>query len=255
MNVAQTNLQLYRQISASGVDLSTLRRGYELAAALFAGVYRASGKPFIAHLVGTASVLVSDGAPATLVYAGLLHAAYVQGHFGDGPPAATEARRRKVREAIGTEAEELVARYTTFPWRAGNLSAERNLPASLGPRDRDVLRMRLANEVEELVDFGIVHHGDGESRRTSTLEALPVWIEWATAVSAEGIAAELRANAAALSTFRARDELRTDRVLSYRPPFVSPPTVVGRARSAGHRLRGVARLIFRRIAARLGTTR
>ena len=73
-----------------------------------------------------------------------------------------------------------------------------------------------------------------------------MWIEWATAVSAEGIAAELEANAAALPTFRARDELRTERVRSYRPPKVFRPTVAGRARSAVHRLRGIAGLLRRR---------
>jgi (p)ppGpp synthase/HD superfamily hydrolase len=244
LNVAQTNLQLYRQLSerkTTAPDLAAVRCAYELAASLFQGVYRASGKPFIAHLVGTASVLVQDGAPPPLVLAGLLHAAYVQGDFGDGPPGATVARRRKVGEAIGADAEQLVARYTTLPWHVGDLSAHRDLPASLEPLDRDVLRIRLANEVEELVDFGPLYHRDAESRRALAIEALPVWTEWAKAVSAEAIAAELRTNAAPLSTFHAHEALQTDRVFSYRPPTVLAPTVAGRVRSAVDRLRGVAR--------------
>ena len=252
LNVAQTNLQLYGQVSersVSSTDLAALRRAYDLAASLFAGVYRASGKPFIAHLVGTASVLVQEEAPASLVRAGLLHAAYVQGDFGDGPPGVTPRRRKTVRDAIGEDAEELVARYTTLPWRSGDLSSERDLPARLGPLDRDVFRIRLANEVEELVDFGILHHGDGASRGKLTEEALPVWIEWAKALSAHAIASELAAKSTALRSFRPRDEIRTDRLLSYRPARVSRPTVASRARSAVHGLRRVARRVRRALPA------
>ena len=56
---AQTNLQLYTQLS--DIEYSQEARGqvlraYELALQLFSGHYRANGKPFIAHLVGTASI-------------------------------------------------------------------------------------------------------------------------------------------------------------------------------------------------------
>jgi (p)ppGpp synthase/HD superfamily hydrolase len=74
---AQTNIQLYRQLDAEGyaaADVETVARAHEVALRLFPGIYRGSGKPFIAHLVGTASVLVSLRARNPVVITGLLHA-------------------------------------------------------------------------------------------------------------------------------------------------------------------------------------
>ena len=65
MLIAQTNLQLYNQLFAqpsTANDLGDVRAAYELAAELFSGLYRCSGKPFVAHVVGTASVVATvDG--------------------------------------------------------------------------------------------------------------------------------------------------------------------------------------------------
>lgn len=245
---AQTNLQLYRQIIEQGVsssDLAAVRRAHDVSASLFAGLYRASGKPFIAHVVGTASVLAAQRLPLPLVTAGLLHAAYVQGNFGDGPPGPTKRRRRRISDAVGEEAERLVARYATLPWTAGDLAAQRGRVASLDALDRDVLVVRLANEVEELVDFGVLHHADGETRRRDILEALPVWISWARAVSAGGIALALEAAGRDLATFQAPDSLRSDRIRSYRPPPVSPATPATRAALAVRRVARLARRFAR----------
>ena len=76
--IAQTNLALYQQLHDLGYTpekLADIREAYELATALFAGRFRPCGRPFTAHLVGTASVLAKLGAPAAVVAAGLLHAA------------------------------------------------------------------------------------------------------------------------------------------------------------------------------------
>jgi hypothetical protein len=115
MESAQTNLQLYRQLIDAGWDetsLGMMRRGYELALALFADAYRSSRRPFVAHLVGTASTLAIWGQSEEKVAAGLLHSAYMLGNFGDGQRDITAARRRVVATAVGTEAERLVHDYT-----------------------------------------------------------------------------------------------------------------------------------------------
>jgi len=57
----QTNLQLYRHLAELGyaaADIASAGRAYELALELFPGTYRGSGKPFLAHLVGTAGIAV-----------------------------------------------------------------------------------------------------------------------------------------------------------------------------------------------------
>src|SRR4051794_35545495 len=112
--LAQTNLQLYNQLVARGWSASQLartRRAYELMTDLFAGQLRPSGKTFLAHLVGTASALATAGARADLLDAGLLHAAYTHGDFGDGRRDAAVPKRAIVRAAIGATAEALVDEY------------------------------------------------------------------------------------------------------------------------------------------------
>src|SRR5690349_4857301 len=82
---AQTNVMLYRQLHQIGYgseSLARVRAAYEFAAELFAGRFRACGRPFLAHLVGTTSILAEIGAAEIIVVAGLLHAAYEQGDFG-----------------------------------------------------------------------------------------------------------------------------------------------------------------------------
>jgi (p)ppGpp synthase/HD superfamily hydrolase len=156
--VAQTNLQLYNQLSACGWDdgdFARVRDTYVLACDLFSGMIRPTGKPFVAHLVGTASALVAVDERPAVVAAGLLHAAYDLGEFGDATHGMTDAKRATVRASIGTEIEELVAAYTRFPWGpqvAADLDAS---AATFDGESRDVLVMRLANEVDEWTDAGI----------------------------------------------------------------------------------------------------
>ncbi len=62
MHYAQTNIQLYEQLLAarwSAADIVPARAAYELAMRIFAGHFRPSHKPFLAHLVGVASILAT----------------------------------------------------------------------------------------------------------------------------------------------------------------------------------------------------
>ncbi len=97
---AQTNIQLYGQLlqcNWSDADLRQVQAAYALAMTIFAGHYRPNHKSFLAHLVGTASILAAHDADATIVAAGLLHSAYSHGEFGDGSRGMTAAKRRTVR--------------------------------------------------------------------------------------------------------------------------------------------------------------
>ncbi len=60
----QTNIQLFNQLRHAGysqMELKLVRDAYELAMDLFTGRFQPSGKSFMAHVVGTASIL---GLPA-----------------------------------------------------------------------------------------------------------------------------------------------------------------------------------------------
>jgi len=120
----QTNLQLFGLMQRAGYpepDLALVRRAYDLAVRLFTAKYRGSGKPLLAHLVGTAGVLASLRAPAPLVAAGVLHAAYIFGDFGDARGGATAAKRGTLRKEAGAEVEDIIARYDALRWDASSI--------------------------------------------------------------------------------------------------------------------------------------
>jgi (p)ppGpp synthase/HD superfamily hydrolase len=193
---AQTNLQLYTQLRRAGLgdpDLALVRSGYDLAMQLSPASFRGSGKPLLAHLVGTASILASIGQSARVVTAGLLHAAYVFGDFGDGRSGINEARRARVRNAVGVEVEDLVARYTGFDWNKNTIPAIRGRVASLTPIERDVLVIRLANELEDHLDFGVLYCGNGEKRREYIRSPLNQSVDMARTLGLTALAAELDA--------------------------------------------------------------
>ena len=148
--LAQTNVTLAIQLQARGyseADRLAVRRGYELAMRLFTGHFRPNGNTFLAHLVRTASVLVGLSAPPPVVLAGLLHAAYTHGEFGDGRRHDASPRKRaEVRAAIGDESERLVYRYGRLPWR--DVVSARSARA-LSTEDQVVMLVRLANELDE----------------------------------------------------------------------------------------------------------
>jgi hypothetical protein len=156
----QTNLQLYNRLIPLGWTADDLRRArdaYELAARLFSGQYRCTGKPFVAHLVGTAGVVAAVDGRVDLVLAGLLHAAYENGDFGPGRRATTDLRRATVRRAIGADAERLVHAYSAMRWTLDALEravAEATGGAPVHATRRDVLLLRIANEVDEHADLG-----------------------------------------------------------------------------------------------------
>lgn len=160
MTYAQTNLQLYNQMRLAGygdASLRTVYSGYDLATRLFTGKFRGSGKPLLSHLVGTASVLCALNAPDKAVAAAVLHAAYIFGEFGDGRPGMTPFRRARVRQAVGHEVEDLIARYHQLEWRRPTMEALCARVETLSPGEREIVLVRLANELEDYLDLGILY--------------------------------------------------------------------------------------------------
>ncbi len=191
---AQTNIQLFNQLQLEGysnAELSLIRDAYELAMHLFTGVYRACGKTFIAHVVGTASVLGTLHTSAKLVAAGLLHAAYVFGDFGEAINGISPRKRQKVREAVGGDVEEYIARYTAFKWGPKDIGAVYEGFHELGPTDRDVLLIRLANQVDDLMDLGALYRLAGEQKRQHYVGIGPMTVEMAEKLGFPTLAAEL----------------------------------------------------------------
>ncbi len=158
--VAQTNLQLYNQMIASGrlpEDLRHARDAYELALRAFAGQFRANGKPFVAHLVGVAGILAAHEQPTEVVLAGLLHSVYTLGEFGDGSRGVYPGKQEQVRRAIGEVGESIVHAYTETRWGVADLKKLEARAARLTPVEHQVLRIKLADALEDHVDNGMTY--------------------------------------------------------------------------------------------------
>jgi len=164
---AQTNLQLRRQMDAQGYNkdaINSVDEAYRLAALLFSAQYRNSGKPFIAHLVGTASILASHRASTDTLITGLLHAAYMTGDFGFHPGQRSSSRRRAwLRERIGTAAEERIASYDRLHWNPQTLADLSQRHNSLDTLTREVLQVRLANTYEDFMDGAMCRKTPGKA--------------------------------------------------------------------------------------------
>ena len=163
--VAQTNLQLYRQLIArrwSDRELNAVRAAYEVAAQLFPCRFRASGKPFVSHLVGTASVLAICDLPPGVVIAGLLHAVYLQ-----GSQVVTEKRRNFIINKFGMRVEGIIARYSKQPWSHSVVTKFLDSGVSLGEFERKILAIRIANDIDDHLDCGMLL-----SNKTEKIEAM-----------------------------------------------------------------------------------
>jgi len=165
---AQTNIQLYnqlRKLEYSVDDLALIRNAYELAVQLFTSRYRRTGKTFLAHVVGTASIVAFLQQKPALTAAALLHAAYTHGDFGLAKKSITSLKRKQLIRKVGSKVETYVAKYSELRW---NAHAARNIQKQLDTLtglERDVLLMRLANELEDHLDCSAVYRYDAEKYR------------------------------------------------------------------------------------------
>jgi (p)ppGpp synthase/HD superfamily hydrolase len=217
MTYAQTNVQLYNELRLlkwPDDDLRHVQAAYHLAMRVVAGHYRPNEKPFVAHLVGVASILASRGAPSTVVCAGLVHAVYNHGEFGDGSRGPSEDKKRQVRRAVGAASEELVARYTAFPWSLARLEALAARAADLPDVDAAVALMKLADTLEECHESGM-HYAPQQSWPDASRGAwLDAAARLARALRHPSLAAELAA-ARGAGGDRVPEFLQTDHETSF----------------------------------------
>lgn len=164
----QTNIQLYRALLAEGRSIADLRQihdAYNLAAKLFAGQIRPEGRPFICHLVGIAGILATLGEPSFVVCAALLHSAIPQGDVGAGRGEVGGVVRRLLVRSMDPRIVALVEGYDQLAWNAKKVEAW-TAAGNLGDTTlRNLIVMRLANELEDALDGGLDFSGKGDQRR------------------------------------------------------------------------------------------
>ncbi len=156
MKYAQTNLQLYAQLARanySNTDILAVRKAYDFAMEIFTGQFRPTKKPFLCHLIGTASILVSLGEPIALVMAALLHASYSHGEFGDKSRGFNADKQKKLRAVVGKESENLIAQYAGLNWNAATILTLQQESRAKDEMSYAILTIRLADILEDSLDF------------------------------------------------------------------------------------------------------
>jgi hypothetical protein len=156
-------LDLARERGYEHEDLALIASAWPVAHVLMDGGYRPCGRPFVDHLVGTASVLVRYDFRADIVAAGLLHTAYTHcpPHSG-GSAAAVEA----VCAGLGGKGSALEARVRAYAQRESMQPAVADQPTStLCVADAEIIAMAAANEVDM--------HLSGEFRYSGRRDGVP----------------------------------------------------------------------------------
>ena len=94
-------------------------------------------------------------------------------------------------DAVGKEVEEYIARYTHLRWNRRTIPTIYDEFQTFGPIDRDVLLMRLANELEDLQELGVLYCFRAEGRRRHYMQVGPMMIDMAQKLGCAPLAAEL----------------------------------------------------------------
>ena len=165
-NVAQTNLQLYAQLRASGFDTASLDQvhaAYSFAAKQCASLFRGSGKPFSCHLIGVASLCAIEGASADTIIAALLHAIY-QPRVGFAGINEFNAQRSALAQQFGTYSEQLtfacfIASYDAAAHDGKPAPEHHDLSLE---QLRAVKMILLADSLEDALDAGLSLHGGAD---------------------------------------------------------------------------------------------
>jgi (p)ppGpp synthase/HD superfamily hydrolase len=156
LSIAQTYPQFALQLMSTGFSseqLALLRTAFDTGRFLFASRDRPTGKSFVDHLIGTASITLIGGGEANSVAAALVHAAYDQGIFPDRTGGPTSQHRAWLAAQLGPQVEHIVYGYHTLGWSA---TTARLLAEQAGQWTKDeqrVMLIRVANEVDD-ASFG-----------------------------------------------------------------------------------------------------
>jgi hypothetical protein len=130
----------------AAAELALLSSAYQLAHALADGGYRPCGRPFVDHLVGTASVLVRYGFRIDVVAAGLLHAAYTHAPAHAGHARAAAETIGGWLGGKGSAIESRVRAYTHRESTTGDAPSIEITAASL--QEAEIVAIVAANEID-----------------------------------------------------------------------------------------------------------
>jgi hypothetical protein len=129
-------------------DLAQIKKAHWVALILSSGGYRPCGRPFINHLIGTASVLVHFGFETRVVIGALLHACYTHAPRMRGGAQETVDTVARWLGGAGTTVDRMVRGYTVRSSRWKQLSDLDNWSDVATMDDIDVAVIAMANLVD-----------------------------------------------------------------------------------------------------------
>lgn len=150
---AQTKIGLFQQLQLDGythTQLLLVLRTFEFAAAVFSGRFQTCGKPFLAHGIGTASILGHLRTPAELVAAGLIHNVYLYGEFGSGVVGSSRSKTKYLRRIVGDEVEVYLARFAEFGIAPHSIQRLQTELPRFSFFERQILLLSLCETLEKL---------------------------------------------------------------------------------------------------------
>ena len=197
---AQINIQLYNQMRAreySQSEISAVHRVYMDSLPLLSGRFRPSGKPLQDHLIGTASILAARRAPLKFLLVAILHAAHDEGDFGALANLSASSKRGQLKKLLDDESEILLAAYAHFEWNTqAILRAAENFEA-LSATERDVIFLRLANDLEDNLDKAVLFCPNRDERLEYLKNCGSAMVKMATLLHQDSLAEELASSHAA----------------------------------------------------------
>ena len=238
--LAQTRsdlLDLARQHDYTGGDLRSLSDACARAQLIMNAGYRPCGRPFLNHLIGTASVLVRYGFRIDVVVAGLLHAAYTHCPPIQAGPAAAVAQIEAMLGGRDSAVERLVHDYSLRESQRAAIAVDRI--GELTTHEAELWMLVAANELDMHLSGEIRYSGRTDAIQAQLLDGIDAV---AARIGATGLAASLRRCVADAAP--ADPDWQTGMLASYRIGGRTPgavPMVSDLPRFLAERLRDVAR--------------
>lgn len=157
--------QNYPQLIAQGVrqklskeDLRLLRKGFDIALEISDGLYRAQGIPLLNHLIRTASIVLSQTSSINTVLLALLHASFVVSKFDDSCRSANHKLiQTEIEHEFGHQLANSLLAYEAMDWyQVIDVQYYIANTESLEPLTKELLLVRLANELEDHMDYAML---------------------------------------------------------------------------------------------------
>jgi hypothetical protein len=138
-------------------DIEKIKSAHWTALMLANGGYRPCARPFISHLIGSASVLAHYGFETRLIQSALLHAAYTHAPVAETPQAAIAAVMRALSGG-GPMIERMVRAYSVRAGRWRRLAELADWQDAAVMAEIDIALLAMANDIDL--------HLSGEMRAT-----------------------------------------------------------------------------------------